>query len=338
MAGGIKKRNLHSELRNLIEAGFDVPQATNTYKLYVDYDNGSDLNSGYDPDHAKKTIQGAVDDAARGWSIYVFSRYWGAGETDSYNYAETISIPLAKSNLRIIGVPCGRTQGGLPQVKIATGSTAMLTINAPGCLIANMGFNGYGSTGGGVLMDCDAGATKTAFGTAFYNCHFKNCVGSTATNAATGGAIMWSANGGSWQVHIKGCRFYKNVGDIVLMGTNNSRPQDVIIEDCVFSGPAANTDCNLYLAGGSGMNGVIIRNCDFTAFPALGGTNDLFMDLTGCVGMVSNCNFAAQTNDADADGTFAAAGTLAKVPTTVFIVNCHGETDATKEMGEIFRT
>jgi len=327
----IKDRNIADDAQIAMHKvlGAFYPQAHNTYALYVDYDNGNDGDTGRSPKHALQTIQKAVDKAARGWTIFVFSRYWGAVQTDPYNYAETISIPLAKSNLRIIGVPCGRTQGGLPQVKINTGSTALLTINAPGCLIANMGFNGINSTGGGILMDCDAGATKTAFGTAIYNCHFKNCVGSTATNAATGGAIMWSANGGSWQVHIKGNRFYKNVGDVVLIGTSNSRPQDVIIEDNVFSGPAANTDCNLYLAGGSGMNGVIIKDNFFTAMPALGGTNDRFMDLTGCVGMLANNYFATTVDPALTELTFAAAGTAAKVPSTVFMAGNQGEVQAT---------
>ena len=34
------------------------------------------------------------------------------------------------------------------------------------------------------------------------------------------------------------------------MGTTSTRPQDVLIQGNIFSGPAANVDCNLYLQGG----------------------------------------------------------------------------------------
>ena len=301
---------------------------------YVDGDNGTDSdNSGASISKPLKTIQAAIDAASQDDVIFVKALDWEAVETDPNSYAENLNIPLALSGLQIIGVGTGRVQGGLPQIKVgATTTSPLLTMNAPGCSIRNMGINGYGGTGGGVLMNDDAGATMTTFGTTFENCHFKNCVPSTATNAATGGAIMWSANGGAWQTRIVGNRFYKNVGDIVLIGTSNSVPQDVIIEDNVFSGPAANTDCNLYLKGGSGMNGVIVRNNEFTAFPALGGTNDRFIDMTACVGMLVGNSFATSTTL-----TFGATGTGAIIPTTVFMPKNYRET-TTGVSSEVFRT
>lgn len=283
-------------------------------------------------DHAFITIQEAVTAASEGDVIYVKAKDLTDFTGDPTSYAETIIIPAATSNLAIIGVSRGRTQGGLPQVKIGAGSTAMLTIRAPGCYIANMGFNGYGSTGGGILLDDDY-AAKCAFGTTIENCHFKNCVGTTATNAATGGAIMWSAAGNAWQVLIKGNRFYKNVGDIVLLGTSNTVPQDVVIEDNIFSGPAANVDCNLYLQGGSGINGLIVRNNLFQANPNIGsGTNADFLRLTGCVGVMSGNHFAA-----DLAITFGATGDNT-VPTTMFMVGNYGEEGTANDTGYIFRT
>ena len=339
----IKDRNIDDnaqiQIHKLIGAG--QPQAKSTYALYVDSDKGNDGDTGRSPSHALKTIQKAVDKAAAWWTIYVFRRTGEATGTDPYNYEETIIIPRTHEGLSIIGVGAGRTQGGLPQIKptqTQAPTTALITVRAPGCLIANMGFNGTWGTGGGILLEDDSGATTTAFGTVIQNCHFKNCKGTSATNAATGGAIQWGTDGQGNQVLIKSCRFYKCVGDIVLLGTSEARPQDVIIEDCVFSGPAANTDCNLYLAGGSGMNGVIIRDCYFTAMPALGGTNDRYVVLTGCVGMIANCYFASITNDTDAAGTFAANGSLAKIPAEVLIVHCFGETTTTTKTAEIIRT
>jgi hypothetical protein len=142
---------------------------------------------------------------------------------------------------------------------------------------------------------------------------------------------MWSANGDCWQVLIKGNRFYKNVGDVVLKGTSNSVPQDVVIEDNIFSGPAASVDCNLYLRGGSGMNGVIIRNNDFTCFPAIGsGSNVMNVSLTGCVGTLVGNTFASVAK------TFGAAGNNL-VPATVLMSANYQECSAAAS-GEIGRT
>jgi hypothetical protein len=319
-----------TDITNLLEK-FEIPGDS----WFVDGTNGDDDYSGTDWEHAFATIQAAIDAASAHDTIFVKAKTMAAGATDPVNYAETLTIAAAKSSLKIIGVSNGRTQGGLPQIKKGSGSTALLTVRAPGCLIANLCFNGGSSTGGGILLD-DDGSTKSAFGTTIENCYFKNCAGSSATNAATGGAIQWSANGGAWQTRIKGCRFYKNVGDIVVIGTGTI-PQDVIIEDCVFSGPAANVDCNLFLAGGGdGINGVIIRNCVFGQLPALGGTNDRYIIATGCVGMLVDCVFGCQTNTTGGTKkTFQANGTAAKIPTTMHIARCYGQSITASESGEI---
>lgn len=279
---------------------------------FVDYNSINPDGAGKTWDTAFHTIQAAVDAVDQGGVVVVKGKNMAVTDTDPVSYAENVSITTPQ--IRLLGVGA-RVQMGLPQIKKGSGSTAQLTIAAPGVTIESMGINGVSATGGGILLDDDStdAGTKSAHGTAILNCHFKNCVGSAATNAATGGAIQWSANGNAWQVLIKGNRFYKNVGDVVLLGTNDTVPQDVVIEDNVFSGPAANVDCNLYLAGGSGMNGVIIRNNTFTAIPALGGTNDKMLVLTGCVGILSGNMFACE------DGrTFGAAGDEL-VPTTVFM-------------------
>lgn len=269
-------------------------------------------------------VQDAINACQDGDAVYVFSKDMAAGATDPESWAETLTIAAGQSNLSLIGINTGRTQGGLPQIKKGSGSTALLTVRAPGCLIKNVGFNGIDSTGGGILLDDDA-STKSAFGTTIKDCHFKNCVGTTATDARTGGAIMWSANGGAWQVLIKGNRFYKNVGDIVLLGTSVSVPQDVIIEDNIFSGPAASVDCNLYLAGGSGMNGVIVRNNEFpSVLPSLAsGSVVRYVVMTGCIGLFAGNRFGGSYTTA---GFGAAAAKVAGViPTTVGIAQNYSD-------------
>ena len=288
--------------------------------LWVDGTNGAASNDGSSPDHAMNTIQGAVTLAGAGDVIYVYPKLITDFTGDPTSYAETIIIPATTPHLSIIGISHGRTQGGLPQIKKGSGATALLTIRAAGCYIANLGFNGNGSTGGGILLDEDS-STKTAFGTTIEGCHFKNCVGSNALSAITGGAIMWAATGNAWQVLIKGNRFYKNVADVVLKGTTSSVPQDVIIENNVFSGPADAVDCNLFLkGGGSGMNGVIIRNNVFPCYPALGSAvNHVPMNLTGCVGILCGNHFGFSGK------TFGATGDSI-VPTTVFMAGNWQET------------
>jgi len=285
---------------------------------YVDGNTGSAANDGKGWATAFALIQTAVTAASSGDTIFVESIKIGTGGSDPGNYTENIIIPPATDRLSIIGVNRGRTQGGLPQLKIgATTTSPVLTIRAPGCLIANLCINGAGGTGGGILLDDDSGSaeTKSAFGTTIYGCYFKNCVGTTATNAATGGAIQWTALGGAWQTLIKGNRFYKNVGDIVMKGTSDGVVQDVVIEDNIFSGPTTSVDTNIYVAA-DGISGLIIRNNCFTCYPALNsGTNAECLTLgTGCIGVITgnDFGFTGKSFGATADN---------KVPTTMLMAN-----------------
>jgi len=298
---------------------------------FVDGDMGSDGNDGLSPESAKATVQAAVTAAAArnlysqsGSIIYVKAKHMDAGATDPESYAENIVIPAAGgANTVIVGVSANRTQCGLPQLKVgATTTSPLLTVRAPGCALINMGVNGYGGTGGGILLD-DDGSTKTALGFSVLNSHLKNCVGTTATDCRTGGAIMWSANGGAWQVRIAGNVFYKNVGDVVLKGTGVSVPQDVIIENNTFQGLATSVDCHLYLAGGSGMASVTVNNNVFAdVLPALGsGSITRYVDMTGCTGIFSNNVVAGSYTTTG----FGAAKAAAKIPTTVGIAGNYSD-------------
>jgi len=290
---------------------------------------------------AYSTIQEAIT-AANDFDVILISPKLITDFTgDPTSYAEVLTIPAGKNNLSLVGISRGRTQGGLPQIKKGSGSTALLTIRSAGCLIKNLGFNGYGSTGGAILLD-DDNSTKTAFGTTIENCHIKNAVGSTATNAATGGGIMWSSAGNAWQVSIVNNRFYKCVGDVILPGTSNTRPQDVLIQGNIFSGPAASVDCNLYLQGaGSGINGVVIDSNIFQQLPALGSaTTARYIHATGCTGMLTRNLFGCHTSEGGTEITFEAAGTGAYIPTTLHMAQNFGQfhtgTGAGLTSGEVF--
>ena len=257
-----------------------------------------------------------------GDAIYVAARTLAVTDTDPISYTANLTIDIPQISL--IGISRGRTQGGLPQFKVGgTTTQAIIRVRAPGVSIQNIGVNGAGATGGGIRFDDDGGTNYASFGGSVTGCHFKNCKGSTANNAATGGAVQLS--GAPWQMYIGGNRFYKNVGDVVLLDTSNAVPQDVVIEHNSFSGPAASVDCNLYLRGGSGVNGLLIDSNIFPQLPALGGTNDRYGDLTGCVGMLTRNMFGALSAEGGGEVTWEAAGTAMLVPTTVHAAGNFGQ-------------
>ena len=313
----IKERNLVEDLQNKIN--LYVPKGTT---WYVDGTAGSNGYTGKSWAKAFLTIQKAINTAAIGDTIYVAAKTMAATDTDPGSYTENLSV--TKPQLAIIGAVRSRTQGGLPQLKVgATTTSPILTIAAPGVRIANLGFNGSGATGGGILLDDDGGSTKAAFASGIFDCHFKNCKGSSATDSRTGGGIQWAATGGAWQVHIARNRFYKNVGDIVLKGTSQSVPQDVVIEHNSFGGPATSVDCHIYLAGGSGMSAVSVVDNEFSnVLPALASGSVLrYADLTGCIGSFARNYFAGVYTTTG----FGAAKAAAKIPTAVGLAHNYSD-------------
>ena len=308
--------------------------------LFVDGTNGADGNKGTDPTLPLASLTRALALANPFDVIYVFPKKMAVTDTDPGSYAEgaTVSVP----QVSIIGTTWNRTQGGLPQIKTGTTTTApVITVAAPGVLIANIGVNGSGGTGGGIKFTDDGGATKSSFGGIVTACHFKNCVGTTATSSKTGGAIQMS--GAPWQMYFGKNRFYKNVGDIVLLDTSNAVPQDIVIEENLFGGTAATVDCNIYLAGGSGAAEAIVKNNVFAAVdvPALSSGAVLrYIDMTGCTGLLADNKFACTVDAAGTEFTFGAAGTGAKIPTTVRMARNWGELSSATAgaTGEIYRT
>ena len=326
----IKDRNI-DPLANIdptkILGGLGNPLRNQANVVYVDGDNGSDTVNGKTPGRAFKTIQAAVTAVGAWGRVYVFPKNIAATDTDPASYAETVIIPATHEGVQIIGVLTGRTQGGLPQIKIGAGSTAILTIRSAGCGIYNIGINGVSSTGGGIKLDDDGGTSKVAFGATIANCHFKNCAVS-ATNASSGGAITLA--GAPWQVTIQGNQFFNNIGDIVHIPTY-SDAKDVIIQDNIFSSTGS-SDCNIYMTGSSGdATGLVIDSNIFRGFPAVGsGVNLRFAVLTGYTGILSNNSFASN------DKTFKAAGSGALVPATMFMAGNYQEsTDAVGTFGSL---
>jgi len=303
------------------------PNGGNIY--FVDGDNGADGNDGHSPDSPKKTIGGALSVSAAGAVIYIKARNVSAGGTDPVSYAENVTIGASQFGTKLIGVASGTKQIAQPQIKKGSGSTAQLTIKAPGCLISGITINGASATGGGILLS-DDGTTMVAAGTIIQNCFLKNCVGGTATDGSKGGAVQIASTGGAWNVLIRNCEFYNNIGGVVLLGTSDAVPQDLTIDGCIFTSTDNTTrDVDIWGHAGSGMNSVVINNCLFGVFPNA-GTKNTYMDLTGCNGLLSACKFASTGK------TFGAAANVV-VPTTVLMAANYQE-HAAGGSGEIGRT
>lgn len=248
---------------------------------YVDGSNSSGKGTGKTWADSFTTIQAAVTKAGVGDVIYIVAKTLTDYSGDPTSYEENIIIPYDTSSLALIGVSRGQTQGGLPQLKDGSGTTtAILIIRAPGCIIQNLGFNGAGNTGGGILLDDDY-AAKSAFGTTIVGCTFKNCKGHS-TDGRLGAAIMWSAQGNAWQVRIQGNRFYKNVCDINLLGTSNTIPQDVVIRDNDFAA-GSNTDVVIWCGGTGFGDGFVFANNTLGLIPSLssGSVGVYFAGTTG---------------------------------------------------------
>jgi hypothetical protein len=291
------------------------------------------------------TIQAAIDAASAGDVIYIAEKTITALATDPVSYAETLIIPNSKPHLSLIGVSRGLAQGGLPQIKETgdTNTTHLLDVRAPGCLIANLGFNGAGSLtdGGasGIYLNDDGGTTYVAFGTTIMGCHFKNL---GRGHAGTAAAIMFGSTGGAWQVRIANNRFYKCLAGVCNGGGQNVI-QDVVIEGNWF-GSAASTDvdCDIDLGNSSGVTGLVIDNNVFATVDVpshSGGAVARYLDLTSCKGILSNNTFACKVNESATPVTFKAAGTAALIPTTVRMAGNTGEasTDGTMEPDHIYR-
>jgi hypothetical protein len=307
---------------------------------FVDGSTGSASNSGKSPKSALNSITNALAKAGESDTIFVFPKRMAITDEDPGSYAETFTI--SQPNLSLIGVGRGLTQGGLPQIKIGGDSTtAMITVSAPGVLIANIGINGASSTGGGIKIVETSGSVN-AFGLEILNCHFKNCK-AHATNGAVGGAIYLGSAGGAWQLHVKGCRFYKCVGGIVVPVSVSTIPQDWVIEDCVFHS-SVNTEVDGdIIVGTGGLIGFVIRNCDFATVDVPTGTSGTVQRYikmaAGSKGAITNCRFAC-ISQGTSEKTFGAAGDAVYVPTTVRFCGCFGEAinDATGDSSDLIRT
>lgn len=286
--------------------------------------NKSATGAGNSWEDAFTTIQAAIDASSDGDTIFVKPKT--PGIWDPVAYAETLIIPYTTPMLSIIGVSSANVYGSMPHVGVTSGTTPVLKIRAPGCRISNLSFSATGATaGGGILLD-DNSSTKSAYGTTIDHCYFYECLAAGNT-VSEGGAIYWSSDGGAWELRVLNNYFYDCSAGVSLLGTSSSRPTDVLIQGNVFSSTVNTTpDCDIYLGGGSGAQNVVIDGNTFASVDGVNATEDHYMNLTGCEGIVSNNMFACKTGSEDTPLSFGASThTAAKIPATVRMANNYGE-------------
>jgi hypothetical protein len=291
-------------------------------KWYVD-GNVAGSGDGKTWEKAVKTVQEAVNLASANDVIFVAPKT--PGIWDPVAYAESVIIPYTKPLLSIIGVSPAPVYGAMPLIGVTAGTDPCLTIRAPGCRISGLSFSATGATsGGGICLD-DDGSTKAAYGAMSDNCYFYECLGGKLV--AAGGAIYWSANGGAWQLRVLNNYFMSNSGGVVLLGTGGSRPTDVLIRGNTFaSWVNTQIDCDIYLAGGSGAQGVVIDRNHFATVDGPNATEDHYMNLTGCERLVSNNLFSCKSGSEEPPLSFGATThTGAKIPAEVRLANNWGE-------------
>jgi len=286
--------------------------------------NKSATGAGNSWEDAFLTIQAAIDASSDGDTIFIKPKT--PGIWDPVAYAETLIIPYATTQLSLIGVSSANVYGSMPNIAVTSGTTPVLTIRAPGCRISNLSFSATGATaGGGIKLD-DNGSTKSAYGTTIDHCYFYECLAAGNT-VSEGGGVYWASTGGAWELRVLNNYFYDCSAGISLTGTSEARPTDVLIQGNTFSSTVNTTpDCDIYLAGGSGAQNVVIDSNIFASVDGVNATEDHYLDLTGCEGIMSNNTFACKTGSEDTPLSFGASThTAGKIPATIRMARNYGE-------------
>ena len=148
--------------------------------LYVDGIDGSDSYNGRSSDRAKKTIQGAIDVATGGDTIYI--RPLTFDDDKGFNrYTEDVVITsgiasgtFVNAGISLIGITRPGATGDFLGVRWTQETLTALTNDAPALALENIGFFSEGATYGVHLVhDGAAGLKQGSQGTSLYNCALK---------------------------------------------------------------------------------------------------------------------------------------------------------------------
>src|SRR3990167_9140841 len=131
---------------------------------YVDGDKSSNGGGGsWEDAFSESQFNGNLSSIssaiAAGDVFYVAGRTMAATDTDPISYTTNLVVNLPQ--VSIIGGSRGRTQGGLPQLKVgATTTSPIIEINAPGVMLSNIGSNAAGATAARIKKTDDGSQTS----------------------------------------------------------------------------------------------------------------------------------------------------------------------------------
>jgi hypothetical protein len=275
---------------------------------FVDYDNGSNGNSGLEPTKAKKDLASAITSSVAGDVIYIRPRPVLAADTDpQYIVPSTAAnwiVPRTHYNLSIIGAGPQLGSGQIHQtylrgestVTTATLNSSTLTVKAPYCSVENLAFHRGGNTRSLLEFYGDGTSTANAWGSSANNCLFR------FMNTSSFGAVHCLD---SWYCGVYNSHFYRNQIGFWAHGSN-STVREIELRGNKFSGDTTAVDAHIVITGGSGRWIHIYDNYFCSGIPALsGGTYNVYIHTpamaTGAAGLIANNYFA--TADATSDVT-----------------------------------
>lgn len=254
-------------------------------KVYFsDFDNGTAGATGLNDMAAPgKDMQRAIDDAGVDATVYVRPRAFSSEDpqqiTPSSDDAENFHIDAAKANLSLIGTGKGLSHAAAHKAWIGGYSgltTAVLRINAPGCVIEGFRAQPPASAAQGIFYTINDG-TYDGGNTTFINNDFHD--------GPASGALILS---GTWQMAVKGNRFLNcDIG--ISFITTYSAPQIIDISHNYFNAITSEISADIHCSGGPKR--LSIYDNKHAAGQPTGGANKYIHFGAAATGMVSGCYF-----------------------------------------------
>lgn len=262
---------------------------------FVDYDNGSNGNSGLEPSQAKKDLASAITSSSAGDVIYIRPRPVLSTNTDpQYITPSTAAnwiVPRTHYNLSIIGAgpQLGPNQihmtylRGESTVTTATLNSSTITVKAPYCSIENLAIHRGGNTRALVEFYGDGTATNNAWGSSVNNCQFR--YGNASMTAA-----LYVVD--SWYCGAYNCHFQRNNPKAVMFQGISSNMTGMYVIRNLFEGVVANMSLYIHITGAPDYT-FITDNTFNSAVPTAGDALYIKCDNHTNTGIIARNYFGA---------------------------------------------
>jgi hypothetical protein len=203
---------------------------------FVDGTDGQTRFEGKTPSDAKALPSAAVTAASREGIIYIRPMTTVAC-ADVY-YSDNITIPITKPQLQLIGCGAG---GGIPgyrgsaQLRAATTTSSLITIESSGVVVENLHLNGTSMTAGNLIKAVRSATVQAV------------CAKVRNNRFITGGAELTAVWFGSCQYSwLEDNLFLDCYRGFHLEATSGS-PQSIVCQRNIFSGMVLQRDVDIYV-------------------------------------------------------------------------------------------